>query len=304
MPNRLLLYLSRNRAARRFMETSSFAARLTSRFVSGNRLEDGLAVCRQLAKSGMLTALDHLGENVTSLADATQSKNAYLEALSALKEIGVGATVSLKLTQFGLDISDEACRGNVAEVVRFAAETGTRIEVDMESNEYTARTLETIAALHAMYPGKIRAVIQAYLYRSEADIVRLNELGVPVRLCKGAYIEPSGIAIPAKRDVDANYVKLACILLSDGVYPALATHDEKMTGQALDFVRKRGIGVEQFEFQMLYGVRRDLQRRLADEGYRVRLYVPYGDAWYPYFMRRLAERPANVLFLLRNLFRG
>ena len=304
MPNRPLLYLSRNRTARRFMETSPLAARLTRRFISGNRLDDGLAVCRQLAASGMLTALDHLGENVTSLEDAARSRDAYLAALRELNKIGAGATISLKLTQFGLDISVGACVDNVSAVVKLAAETGTRIEVDMESSEYTAKTLGIIEDLHGRYPGKVRAVIQAYLYRSEADIVRLNGLGVPVRLCKGAYIEPAAVAMPAKRDVDANYVKLARVLLDKGEYPALATHDEKMTAAALAFVKDRGIAADRFEFQMLYGVRRDLQRRLADEGYRVRLYVPYGDAWYPYFMRRLAERPANVLFLLRNLLRA
>jgi proline dehydrogenase len=205
------------------------------------------------------------------------------------------------LTQFGLDLSPEACFENVRALVACAEERGTRVEIDMESSEYTDATLEIVRQVHERCSRCVRAVIQAYLYRSEADIRNLSGLGIPVRLCKGAYREPASVAFPQKADVDANYVKLMKQLLDFGTYPAIASHDEKVIRAALDYIREKNIPPERFEFQMLYGIRRDLQRELVRLGFRLRLYVPYGDAWYPYFMRRLAERPANLFFLLRNL---
>lgn len=302
MTRAFFLYLSRQRRLRRWMETSPLAKKLTRRFVAGETIEEGIAVCRRLSGQKILATLDHLGENVSTAAEAAASRDAYLTALDALAAAGLDSTVSVKLTQFGMDLGYGLCRENVRAVVARASERGTRVEIDMESSDYTDRTLAIVHAMHAEF-GNVRAVIQAYLYRSEADIRALNAAGVPVRLCKGAYREPADQAITAKSAVDQNYVKLARLLLDEGVHPALATHDPAMIAATLAHVKDKGIENARFEFQMLYGVRRDLQAKLVAGGFRVRLYVPYGDAWYPYFMRRLAERPANVIFLLRNLFR-
>jgi proline dehydrogenase len=296
------LYLSRQRAIRKWMETSPAARKLTQRFVAGETLEQELAVCEQLQAERVLATLDHLGENVTSLEEAAASRDAYLAALDQLAARGLQATISLKLTQMGLDFSEDACLDNVRALARKAGEAGTRLEIDMESTAYTDRTLHIVERV-AGDCGCVRAVIQAYLFRSAADIERMNRLKIPVRLCKGAYNEPHAAAFPHKKDVDWNYVKLMRELLDQGTDPAVATHDPRIQSEARRYVRERGIGPEKFEFQMLYGIRRDLQRGLVADGYRVRLYVPYGTAWYPYFMRRLAERPANAFFLLRNLFR-
>ena len=285
------------------MENSSVADRVTKRFVAGRTLEQELGVCRRLETENIAATLDHLGENVTSLAEAEQSCKSYLQALDRIAELGLNATVSIKLTQFGLDFSTDECRVNVERLVERAKAIGSRIEIDMESSEYTDRTLSIVTSLHEKY-ASVRAVIQAYLYRSEKDIDHLNRAGIPVRLCKGAYKEPSSVAFPKKTEVDANFVRLMERLLESGAYPAIATHDPKMVQWAMEFARKRELAADRFEFQMLYGIRRDLQRSLVKANRRLRLYVPYGDAWYPYFMRRLAERPANVLFLARNVLRG
>lgn len=303
MMRHVFLFLSRRRTLRRWMETSAAAGKLTSRFVAGHRLQDVLNVSKTLERQGMLTTLDHLGENVTSAAEARASRDAMLHALDDIHRDGLRATVSIKLTQFGLDLSDQICLENVDALVSRAAEYGSRVEIDMESSEYTARTLQVVEAMHGSH-GCVRAVVQAYLYRTEADIRRLNEARIPVRLCKGAYEEPAEAAFPKKEDVDANYLRLAKLLLDEGTFPAMATHDDRMVRGVLEHVASRGVGRDQFEFQMLYGIRRDLQEMLVKKGYAVRLYVPYGDAWYPYFMRRLAERPANLLFLARNLLRA
>ncbi len=285
------------------METSPAADRITSRFIAGHTLDREVAVCQRINSEGILASLDHLGESVTSLKEAESSRDAYLEALDRIAAVGLRATVSVKLTQLGLDFSEADCEANVERLVARAKEIGTAVEVDMESSKYVDRTLALVARLHAKY-GSVRAVIQAYLYRSEGDIANLCRLGIPVRLCKGAYKEPSDVAYPRKKDVDANYELLIKHLLEQGVNPALASHDERIVRQAIGIAKERKITPDRFEFQMLYGIRRDLQRQLIGEGYRLRLYVPYGDAWYPYFMRRLAERPANVLFLMRNLMKS
>lgn len=285
------------------METSSIADRITRRFVAGRTLEQELLVCQRLNAENITATLDHLGENVQSLAEAEASTDTYLKALDRIAEMGLQATVSIKLTQFGLDFSEDACCANVDRLVERAKSIGSRIEIDMESSEYVDRTLAIVSTLHSKY-GSVRAVIQAYLYRSEKDIEKLNLLGIPARLCKGAYKESPEVAFPKKTEVDANFVRLMEKLLEGGAYPAIATHDEKMIQRTLDFTRERSLAPDRFEFQMLYGIRRDLQRKLVKAGHRLRLYVPYGDAWYPYFMRRLAERPANVLFLARNMLRS
>jgi proline dehydrogenase len=298
----LLLFLSGRSWLRHWIENSSIAARLTSRFVAGATLEHALPVCRHLNSENILVTLDHLGESVKSLAEAEGSLDAYLTALEKIAQLGLQSTVSIKLTQLGLDISEDACRNNVERLVERAKAIGSRVEVDMESSGYVTRTLDLVSYMHATH-GSVRAVIQAYLYRSESDIEDLCAKSIPVRLCKGAYSEPSDVAFPNKADVDRNYLGLMIKLLDDGTYPAIASHDEKIIQRALDYVRERNIAPDRFEFQMLYGIRRDLQRRLVRGGHRLRLYVPYGDAWYPYFMRRLAERPANLLFLARNMFK-
>jgi proline dehydrogenase len=285
------------------METSALARRLAARFVAGDTLADALEAGRRINREGISLTLDHLGENVTSLEEAEASCNVYLRALDELSGRGINGNVSLKLTQFGIGISEQACRANVERVAGRAKKLGNFVRVDMESSEYTERTLQLVTDLHAQF-GAVGTVIQAYLYRSEKDVEMLSGRGIRVRLCKGAYLEPPEVAFQAKADVDRNFVHLMRILLVGGTYPAIATHDEKMIEEAESFVRARNIARESFEFQMLYGIRRDLQRRLVTEGYRLRLYVPFGKAWYPYFMRRLAERPANVVFLARNFFRG
>lgn len=293
------LYLSRQRGLRRWMETSGLARALTSRFVAGQTLADVMRVSRKLHAERILTTLDHLGENIRTPEEASRSREQMQDALTAIREAGLPATISIKLTQFGLDLSDELCLHNVAPLAEEARKLGSRVEIDMESSQYTARTLAIVEKLHERC-GCVRAVLQAYLFRTEADVRRMCELGIPVRLCKGAYDEPPEVAFREKSDVDSNYLKLTRVLLSEGTYPAIATHDPKMIEGAL----AEKPGRDGFEFQMLYGVRRDLQRRLVDQGYRLRLYVPYGDAWYPYFMRRLAERPANVFFLAKSLLRA
>jgi proline dehydrogenase len=285
------------------METSPAADRLTSRFVAGSTLEREVAVCRQLNAGGYLATLDHLGESVSSLEEAEQSRDACLAALEQIAKLKLEATVSVKLTQLGLDFSEQECRANVECLVARAKSMAARVELDMESSAYVDRTITLVSDLHARY-GSVRAVIQAYLHRSESDVQNLCRQSIPIRLVKGAYREQADVAFPRKKDVDTNYVRLMFELFDHGTYPAIATHDENILDRALGYIRERNIAADRFEFQMLYGVRRDLQRRLVAAGYRLRLYVPYGNAWYPYFMRRLAERPANVIFLARNLLKS
>jgi proline dehydrogenase len=284
------------------METSSLAQRFAARFVPGSKLEQALAVCRELNAEAIAVTLDVLGESILSLEEAARARDVYLRTLSAIHESRVQGNVSLKLSQFGIDLSTEMCRANVSQLVERAAALDGFVRVDMESSEYVDRTLDLVCDLHAKYPA-VGTVIQAYLYRSKQDIEMLNARGIRVRLCKGAYLEPASVAFPKKAQVDANYVELMQLLLDQGAYPAIATHDEKMIAATKAYAASHNISRDAFEFQMLYGIRRDLQRQLAKEGFRVRVYVPFGEAWYPYFMRRLAERPANLLFLARNLLR-
>ncbi len=299
-----LLYLSEQSWLRNWMETSAASRKLTSRFVAGQTLSDGITVLRKLAAEKTLGTLDCLGENVESTEDAAASRDAYLAALSEIEAAKLPATVSIKLTQFGLDLSPEVCETNVLALVQRAKSMQSRVEVDMESSDYTDRTLDLVKRMQELFSGHVRAVIQAYLFRSEADIRMLSSLRIPVRLCKGAYRESASVAYEQKTDVDANYVKLMKLLLAEGTDPATASHDERIIDEALRHIGEQKLDPERFEFQMLYGIRRDLQRKLVSQGFRLRLYVPYGDAWYPYFMRRLAERPANLIFLAKNLVRS
>ena len=284
------------------METSALARRLSTRFVAGATLEDALAVGRRLNAEGITVTLDRLGESVTSLAEAAAARDTYLRALSAIVDTGIRGNVSLKLTQLGLDFSYGQCQANMEQLAACAARMNTFVRIDMESSDYTDRTLQLAGGLHAKY-GSVGVVIQAYLRRSRQDVETLCKNGIRVRLCKGAYLEPASVAFPRKPDVDRNYVELMKFLLDKGEYPAIATHDGRIVAETKAYAARRNIPRDAFEFQMLYGIRRDLQRRLVAERYRLRLYVPFGQAWYPYYMRRLAERPANVFFILRNLLR-
>ena len=299
-----LLYLSEQSWLRHWMENSALSRKMTARFVAGPTLDQGIRVIENLSREHLLGTLDFLGENVASLEDAAHSRDCYLAAEAEIERANLPATVSIKLTQFGIDFSASACRNNVIALLERAAARNSRVEIDMESSAYTERTLQLVTELQELFPGHVRAVIQAYLYRSESDIRMLSERKIPIRLCKGAYREPPSAAFPRKSDVDDNYLKLMQLLLREGVYPAIASHDRDIIRQAVSFIQEQGLSADRMEFQMLYGIRRDLQRQLVSQGFRLRLYVPYGDAWYPYFMRRLAERPANLIFLAKNLVRS
>jgi proline dehydrogenase len=302
MTRAFFLYLSQRPSFRRWMETWPAGRKLTRRFIAGESLADELAVCSELAASGIFTTADHLGENVSTLAEAAAAREAYQQVLVQVEARKLPTTISLKLTALGLDVSEQAASQHLLTLAKQAASIGSRVEIDMEDTHYTERTV-ALAERVGSETGAIRVAIQAYLYRTPADIERLNKAKVTVRLCKGAYIEPPAVAMPSKRDVDAAYERLYRVLLDEGTYPALATHDEKMIEGILRYVGERGIAPDKFEFEMLHGIRRDLQKSLVERGHRVRVYVPYGAEWYRYFMRRLAERPANVWFIARNLFR-
>jgi proline dehydrogenase len=302
MMRRFLLYLSGQQRVRRWMETSRLARPLVRRFVAGDTLDDAVRVCRRVNSEHLSASLDYLGEHVRTLDEAVLCRDVYLRALHAILDNSIDANVSLKLTQFGIDLSEQACRDNVARLTQCAAAANSFVRVDMESSEYTDRTLRLVENLHARF-GAIGTVVQAYLHRSAEDIDRLCAAGIRVRLCKGAYLEPATVAFQHKSEVDVNYIDLARVLLAKGNYPAIATHDESIIREIINYARTTAISPDRFEFQMLYGIRADLQRKLVTDGYRLRLYIPYGEAWYPYFMRRLAERPANLIFLARNVFR-
>ena len=284
------------------METSPRAAFLTKRFIAGMTLEDELQVCERLKSEGAFAALDHLGENVTKIEDAAAARDAYLEALASIETRKLPASISLKLTALGLDLSEAACVEHLRTLAKRAQEIGTRVEVDMEASSYAETTYRIVEKVAAEFPV-MRLAIQVYLHRTPTDIERFNRLGISVRLVKGAYRELPDVAIQKKSEVDRAYSHLMKVLLKHGTYPALGTQDEKIVNEALAFVRAKRIPPDRFEFEMLLGIRSDLQKRVLREGFRLRVYVPYGAAWYPYFMRRLAERPANVFFLLRNLLR-
>ena len=297
-----LLWASQQEAFARLAASNPATGMLVRRFVAGETLEEALAALRRLRARGLGTTVDVLGEAVHSRAAATAAADRYVALLQALTEADLDANVSLKLTQMGLDLEREFCAQNVARIVEAAASRGAFVRIDMEDHLRTDTTLAIARELHATYRA-VGVVIQAYLRRSVDDVDALIKEGIRVRLCKGAYNEPVSVAFAAKEEVDANYLLLAQRLLREADYPALATHDETIIRRLCAFCEKEGIDRSRFEFQMLYGVRRDLQQRLRQDGYGVRVYVPFGTEWYPYFMRRLAERPANVLFLLRSVLR-
>ena len=297
-----LLGLSRRRSVGRLATRLPVTSAMVRRFVSGETLPDALAVIEAIHAAGYRTTVDILGEAVASEAAATAAAGRYLELLGALDERGLDANVSLKLSQMGLAIDRDHCRATTERVFRRAAETGAFVRIDMEDHPWTQATLDLWRDLRSVDPAS-GVVIQAALLRSPADVEALIAERGRVRLCKGAYREPAGVAHQEKADVDRAYAALMDRLLHDGEYPAFATHDPRLIRRAIAIAERDGIGRDRFEFQMLYGVRRDLQAALLRDGWTVRLYVPYGREWYPYFMRRLAERPANVAFLLRSVLR-
>lgn len=302
-----LISLSESRKLRAFVEKTTIGQRVSSRFVAGTQIEDALRAAAALNRAGMSVSLDNLGENVTNADEARQSAQRYDELLSEISARGLSANVSVKLTHMGIDVNQQLAYEHVAGLVAKAAATSPRnfVRVDMEGSPYTQRTLDLVRDLHRQ-PGNqgcVGAVIQSYMRRSEDDVTMLIGEKIRVRLCKGAYKESPEIAFQMKSEVDANYIKLMKMLLKSGIYHGLATHDEKIIREAQTFVTREKIARDAFEFQMLYGIRRDLQRSLVEQGWRMRVYVPFGSEWYPYLMRRLAERPANLGFVLRNLVR-
>ncbi len=288
-------------------ERSAIGRRLSSRFVAGTQVEDALRVTQTVNQKGLSVSVDNLGENVTNAEEARASAQLYHQMLDEISTRQLNANVSLKLTHMGLDVDEKLARDLVTGLVAKAAAMNPRnfVRVDMEGSPYTQRTLDFVHELHRMpgHAGAVGAVIQSYMRRAEKDIEGLLAERIRVRLCKGAYKEPEEIAFQKKSEVDASYVRLMKVLMKSGVYHGLATHDEAIINQAKIFATEENIPRDAFEFQMLYGIRRDLQRRLVREGWRMRVYIPFGTEWYPYFMRRLAERPANVFFIARNLFR-
>jgi len=297
--------LSESKGLRAMAERSSIGQRLSHRFVAGMTVEEVLAATAEVNRVGCSVSMDNLGENVTNVEEAKHSEQLYHELIDAITGRKLEANVSLKLTHMGLDVDENLAREITSRLVAHAARTQNFVRVDMEGSPYTQRTVDFVRELHRRegHAGRVGAVIQAYLTRSEKDIEQLTSEGIRIRLCKGAYKEAPEIAFQKKADVDANYVKLMKMLLKSGVYHGIATHDEKMIAATLEFARVEKIAPTSFEFQMLYGIRRDLQQKLVKDGWRMRVYIPFGTEWYPYFMRRLAERPANALFVLKNLFR-
>jgi proline dehydrogenase len=303
----LFISLAENRTLRGIAERSSFGQKFSSRFVAGTQVSDVLQAARKVNQSGCSVSVDNLGENVTNVEEARASAAIYHELLDRIAAENLNANISLKLTHMGLDVDEQLAHDQAASLVAKAARMNPRnfVRVDMEGSPYTSRTLDLVHELHRL-PGNqgcVGAVIQAYMRRSENDVEELLADRIRIRLCKGAYKEPSDIAFQKKSEVDANYVKLMKVLMKSGVYHGLATHDEKIIREAQAFATRENIPRDAFEFQMLYGIRRDLQQSLVKEGWRMRVYIPFGSEWYPYLMRRLAERPANVFFIAKNLFR-
>ena len=301
----VFIALSQSKPLRRFCEQSSLGRRMSSRFVAGMTVEEVLRAAASVNQQGMSASLDSLGENVSSPDEARRAADIYHRLLDAIALRRLDANVSVKLTQVGMDLDPALAERIVSELVGHAARAGSFVRVDMEGTPYTEQTIALVERVHALpgNAGRVGTVIQSYLYRSEADIARLLQQGIRIRLCKGAYKEGPEHAFPAKADVDSNYVKLMKTLVTSGVFCGIATHDPAIIGQMKQFIDQSGVDKKAFEFQMLYGVRRDLQRQLVDEGYGMRVYIPFGTEWYPYFMRRLAERPANVLFIAKQMLK-
>jgi proline dehydrogenase len=299
-----LLWLSERQSVFNFVRSNGLARRFASRFVAGESIEEGVEAARELGRRGITASLDLLGESITVETEAVAARDQYLRMLERMAASGTEVNVSVKLTQMGLDISEALCEANMVAILEKAAALHGFVRLDMEGSEYTQRTLDFFRRrLFDRFGAHCGVVIQSMLRRSEQDIEDLIGMKARVRLCKGAYLEPPAVAFPEKVDVDKNYVRLMERLLLAGNYPGLATHDEAIIAHARRFVRRHEIGTDRFEFQMLYGVRRDLQEKLRHAGHRLRVYIPFGTQWYPYLMRRLAERPANIAFVLGNIVR-
>jgi proline dehydrogenase len=298
------IFLSQSSLARKLITNAPFTSAAARRFVAGETVDAAIAAARELNEAGMSVTLDYLGESVTDRAEATAAADQYLEIIDRIVADQIDGNVSLKLTQMGQDIDQEFLYGNVARILDRAGEHDMFVRFDMESSEYVQPTLDFAGRVWDEGYRNTGVVLQSMLRRTEADTLWANDRGMRVRLCKGAYAEPDTVAYPDKKDVDASFVRCTHLLLQHGTYPGIATHDESMIEATRAFARHHDIAPDRFEFQMLYGVRRDLQRRLVEEGWRLRIYIGFGTAWYPFFMRRLAERPANILFIARQLFRG
>jgi proline dehydrogenase len=300
MMRAILLHLSENKKLAPWIMANRVSRRVAQRFVAGDNLDDAIIAAREVNRARQSASLDLLGENVSDEAGARAAAEGYIAIFDRIASEKLDANVSLKLTQLGLDLNESLCQELLEGIVAHASAQGNFVRVDMEGSAYTQRTVALVKRVRAKYEG-VGTVMQSYLYRAEQDVRDLLSVGCRMRLCKGAYKEPPDVAFPKKSDVDDNYVKLMKILLPSGVYHGIATHDPAMIDATKEFVKQQGIGLDRFEFQMLYGIRTDLQKQLIREGYRLRVYIPFGTDWFPYFMRRLAERPANMVFFLRSL---
>jgi proline dehydrogenase len=299
-----LIYLSRQEGLKDFATRFAPFRKITRRFIAGENIDEAVEAIRGINARGCTASFDHLNESVANTAETEAEVTEYLNVLSRIDESGIQSNVSIKLTQFGLEIDPELTYQNARRVVEDAARRNNFVRIDMEGSNVTHATLDIFKRLRAEFGlNDVGIVLQSYLYRTEQDARELLKIPARIRLCKGAYDEPPEVAYAAKKDVDDNYVRVMKILLSSGVYHGIATHDPKMIDATIDFASRERIGKHAFEFQMLYGIRRDLQEQLARDGYGMRIYVPYGKSWYPYFMRRLAERPANIWFVIKNLWK-
>lgn len=300
-----LIWLSGHEGLKDFATRFSFFKKLTTRFVAGETIDEVVPYIQEINKENCTASFDHLNESVDNPDEANKEVEEYLQILKRIDETRIRSNVSIKLTQFGLDLDPELAYKNARRVVVDAQQRGNFVRVDMESSAVTQTTIDIFKRLRSEFGlNDVGIVLQSYLRRTYEDAQELVKLPARIRICKGAYSEPPEVAFPDKKDTDDNYVKVMQLLLSSGVYHGIATHDPKMIDATVDFASREGIGKEKFEFQMLYGIRRDLQRQLARDGYNMRVYVPYGKHWYPYFMRRLAERPANIWFVMKNMFKG
>lgn len=302
MPN-LFLWLSEQRRVFDFVKSNRLARKLASRFVAGETIDTAIEAARVLNQDGTMVSLDLLGESVSSWEETADARDEVIQILDAISETGIEGNVSVKLTQLGLDIERSLCIENMSVILERAKELDIFVRIDMESTEYTERTIDIFEELHDKYGNLVGIVIQSYLHRSADDIEMLVKRGARVRLCKGAYAEPPELAFQDMKDVRMSFVALMKRLIDDGTYPGIATHDDEMIEKTLQHVRENDVPVRRFEFQMLYGVRRDLQRKLRADGFNVRVYVPFGSNWYPYLMRRMAERSSNVGFMVRSFFK-
>ncbi len=300
----VFLWLSEQPRIFRFVRKNRLARKLASRFVAGETIDEAMATVRELNASNLSASLDLLGESVLHAEEAQRACQIYLELLERIHSAGANANVSVKLTQMGLDIDEHLCVNNMRAIIGKAKQYESFVRIDMEQSSYTAKTLQLFTdVLYPAFGNAVGVVLQSYLRRTAADVEAMITLGARVRLCKGAYQEPDDVAFPKKSDVDANYITCMERLLERGNYPGIATHDLKIIDHAKAFTKTRGISPARFEFQMLYGVRRDLQYKLRCEAYNMRVYVPFGTHWYPYLMRRLAERPANIAFITANILK-